>query len=323
MELTIGKRRRLQQCSTPDGLFVVMALDHRDSLRRALNPVNPESIGYSEMVAFKLDVVSALAPVSTAVLLDPEFSAAQSIAGGVLPGRAGLLVAVEAAGQADEPLAHRPEVLEGWGVEKSARMGASAVKLRLPCQPEGRHATAQERLLDSVVAECRAHDIPLFLRLLPLAAGSRARKLSSAEKRAAVIETARRLTSRGIEVLATEFPLDTTEVPDEAAWAASCAELDEASQTPWVLLSGGVGFEAFARQTQIACGAGASGIVAGRTVWGEAAELRGEAALDFLNKTAVDRLVELGDIVAEYGAPWTQRYPASAHDVGESWYESY
>lgn len=76
MDLTIGKLRRIQQCATPDGFFVIMALDHRNNLRRALNPTNPDSIGYGEMVAFKNEVVRALGPVSSAVLLDHETGAA-------------------------------------------------------------------------------------------------------------------------------------------------------------------------------------------------------------------------------------------------------
>ena len=39
MSLTIGKLRRLQECSTPDGMFVVLALDHRDDLRRLLKRI--------------------------------------------------------------------------------------------------------------------------------------------------------------------------------------------------------------------------------------------------------------------------------------------
>ena len=42
MPISIGKLRRLQQCSTPDNVFVVLALDHRDELRQALKPIEPD-----------------------------------------------------------------------------------------------------------------------------------------------------------------------------------------------------------------------------------------------------------------------------------------
>ncbi len=323
MDLTIGKLRRIQQCATSDGFFVIMALDHRNNLRHALNPANPDSVGYEEMVDFKNDVVHALAPVSSAVLLDPEFGAAQSIAARALPGCTGLMVAVESTGYTDEPTARRSEVLPGWGVEKIARMGASAVKLLLYYHPEAHNAAEQEALVDEVARACRQYDMPLFLEPLSFSIDSRRKKLSSAEKRAVVIETARRFTPRGIDVLKAEFPLDVGEESDEKVWEEACHELNEASRTPWVLLSAGVPFETFARQAEIACRCGAGGVMAGRAVWQEAVELRGDARADFLNKQAVDRMVELGEIIAEHGTPFTRFYASSATDVGETWYESY
>ena len=323
MDLTIGKLRRIQQCATPDGFFVIMALDHRNNLRRALNPTNPDSIGYGEMVAFKNEVVRALGPVSSAVLLDPEFGAAQAVASGALPGRTGLMVAVESTGYTDEPTARRSEVLSGWSVEKIARMGASAVKLLLYYHPEARNAAEQEALVDEVAAACHRYDMPFFLEPLSFATDRKIKKLSSAERRDVVLETARRLSPRGIDVLKAEFPLDVAEEPDEGVWTAACRELTAASEVPWVLLSGGVSFDTFARQTEIACRAGASGVMAGRAVWQEAVELRNSEQSDFLYKGAVDRMVELGDIIAEYGTSYTQYYTTATDTVGETWYSEY
>lgn len=323
MNLTIGKMRRLQQCSTPDGLFVIAALDHRDDLRRMLKPVEPDSLSYAEMVAFKSEVVQALAPVSSAILLDPEYGAAQAIAAGSLPGNMGLIVTVEASGYVGDATNRRSALLPDWSVEKVVRMGASAVKMRLYYHPEAKSAAKQEALLDEVVAACREADMPLFLEPLSYSLDSKVKQLPSAEKRAVVIETARRLSARGIDVLKAEFPLDPREEPRRGEWEAACAELTEASVVPWVLLSGGVTFKEFTAQTEIACRYGAGGVLVGRAVWQEVVELRNTEHEAFLHKTAVERMVELGDIVAEYATPWTKQYPSAAEDVGEQWYEQY
>ena len=71
MSLTIGKLRRLQQCSTPDGMFVIVALDHREDLRSLLKPIEPDSLSYGEMGVFKSDVVHSVAVVVSAVLMVP------------------------------------------------------------------------------------------------------------------------------------------------------------------------------------------------------------------------------------------------------------
>ena len=93
--ISIGKIRGLQQCSTVRGTFAFLALDHRQNLRRALHPADPLSVSDADLSRFKLEVTAALADQSTAVLLDPEYSAAQAIAGGVLPAKTAFVVAIE------------------------------------------------------------------------------------------------------------------------------------------------------------------------------------------------------------------------------------
>ncbi len=81
--LTIGKLRGLQQCTSTRGTFTCLALDHRQNLRKA----NPVFADPNKLSQFKLDVTSTLSDLSTSVLLDPEVSAAQAVAGGALSGR--------------------------------------------------------------------------------------------------------------------------------------------------------------------------------------------------------------------------------------------
>ena len=70
----IGKRRRLQQCATPQGSFSILAIDHRNNLRRSLNPQDPEAVPSQVLTAFKQQIVAALAPVASAILIDPEYT---------------------------------------------------------------------------------------------------------------------------------------------------------------------------------------------------------------------------------------------------------
>ena len=113
----LGTRRGLDACASARGTFAVLALDHRQNLRRELRPDDPAAVTYEEMVAFKRAVVRALAPVATGTLLDPEIGAAQCIADGSLPGSAGLLVAIEATGYEGPTTARISRVLNVWSVE--------------------------------------------------------------------------------------------------------------------------------------------------------------------------------------------------------------
>src|SRR6185503_1189924 len=123
--ISIGKLRGLQQISSRRGTFTALALDHRQNLRKA----NPAFTDDKELSRFKVDVASALAAQGTAVLLDPEISAAQAIAQGAIPSNVGLVVAVESTGYTGDPGARHAQIIDGWSVEKAKRMGASAIKL--------------------------------------------------------------------------------------------------------------------------------------------------------------------------------------------------
>jgi tagatose 1,6-diphosphate aldolase len=323
MSLSIGKIRGLQRCAAPNGTFTILALDHRGNLKRAINPQDPDSVSYQEMVAFKQLLTAMLSPGVDGMLLDPVYGAAQVIASGALDPSTGLVVAVEKTGYAGNPTERETQILPGWGVDKIARMGAAAVKLLVYYHPEAANAAAQEAIVRQVAADCRKFDLPLFLEPLsfPLEAGIK--KLSSAEKRWVVVETARRLTPLGVDVLKAEFPLEITEDTDEASWAQACRDLSDASITPWVLLSAGVGFDDFLHQTRVACQQGASGVLAGRAVWKEAVQFQGEERRTFLETTAANRLAQLAALVRKEARPWTDFYPGLADSVQEGWHLGY
>jgi tagatose-1,6-bisphosphate aldolase len=319
----LATRRGLEACASTRGTFAVLALDHRQNLRKELHPESPESTTYEEMVAFKQAVIRALAPSATGSLLDPEIGAAQCIADGSLPGRAGLLVAIEATGYAGPATARVSRVLPGWSVEQAKRMGASAAKLLVYYHHEAVNAADQERFVAEVAAACREADFPLFVEPLgfdPVTGG----KLTGEARRRGVIETARRLTAIGGDILKAEFPYDAA-VNDPTAWAEACAELDEASRVPWVLLSGGVDDSTFERQVGTACDAGASGVLVGRSVWAPSATLAPEERDAWLATEGRRRLERLVRLVDERGRPWHARPGAitTAAPPGEGWYRDY
>jgi tagatose 1,6-diphosphate aldolase len=305
MRYTLGALRGLRACASERGIFAVMALDHRQNLRRAMRPADPSSVTYEQLVDFKRAAVRALAPTATGTLLDPEIGAAQCIADGSLPARSGLLVAVEASGYGGPPSARESRVLDGWSVEKAKRLGASAAKLLVHYHPDAANAAHQEQLVADVAAACRAADLALFVEPLSFATVP-GRTLAGEERRRVVVETARRLGAIGGDVLKAEFPYDGT-VVDDGRWAEACQELDEASPIPWVLLSGGVDDATFEAQVQTACRAGASGVLAGRSVWGEATTMRPDARDRFLATTAKGRLERLVAIAERLGRPWHER----------------
>lgn len=318
-ELSIGKLRGLQQCASPEGVFVCLALDHRQNLRRALRPDAPSQVDGQELMRFKVEVTAALGDLATAVLLDPEYGAAQAVAAGALPGNVGLVVALEATGYEGEPGARRSRLLEGWDVSKAKRMGANMVKLLVYYHPEAPTAAETQALVDRVAAQCRTHDLPLMLEVLCYSLDPK-RPLSPSERRRAVLAAARDLVGPGVDLLKAEFPVDVRAEPDERLWAEACAELSAASPAPWIVLSAAVDYEVYLRQVAVACRAGASGVAVGRAVWQEAAGLTGKAREAFLRTTARERLARLSGLCRSLARPVTRFYRAEAP---LDWYRRY
>jgi tagatose-1,6-bisphosphate aldolase len=319
MKLSIGKLRGLQQCTSPHGTFTCLALDHRQNLRKALNQATHGSVSDADLSRFKLEVTVALADLGTAVLLDPEFSAAQAVAAKAIPKQTGLVVAVESTGYTGDPNARHAQILPGWSVEKAKRMGADAIKLLVYYHPDSSTAGEIEAFVKQVANDCRKYDLAFMLEPLSYPLDPDVKKVASDEKRYVVSETARRLTPLGVDVLKAEFPLGTADL-DETQWTAACSAITAVSVTPWILLSAAVAFETFVRQITAACKAGASGIAVGRAVWQEAVGMDGASRFDFLRTTGRERLAQLTTLCTKLAKPVGDFYTAEAPF---DWYKSY
>ncbi len=304
----LGTLRGLDACATPGGVFAVLALDHRGNLRRLLRPDGPDSVTTEDLVAFKRAVLRGLASEASGVLLDPEVGAAQSIADGSLPGADGLLDSVEATGYAGPSEARASRVLPGWSVAKAKRMGADAIKLLLYYHPDAPNAADQERVLISVAEDCVRQDVALFLEPLSFAFDEAAGPLTGEARRDVVVRSARRLTALGGDVLKAEFPYDPL-VSEPARWQEACSELDEATSVPWVLLSAGVDAATFEEQALVACRSGASGVLAGRSVWDAAVTLPPSERDAWLASEGAARLRRLVELVGREARPWRSVSP--------------
>ncbi len=327
MKLTIGKIRGLTATSSEVGAFTILAFDHRQSFASMLTPRKDDTIPYADIVTAKAAVVKALSPHASAVLLDPEYSAAQSIARGVLPGRTGLLVAIEETGYSGTASARKSRLLSNWSVAKIKRMGADAVKLLIYYHPDAGELTEyQETLIQNVINECCRYDIAFYLEPVSYSINPELDK-SSAEFAAYRPELIRSIAARlgtlGPDVLKLEFPVDVIIDPNERNWSRACEAVSEAAGCPWAVLSAGVDFDLFKRQVNIACRCGASGYIAGRAVWKEGIPMPPNHRDDWLKNVAATRLDQLAEIADQHARPWRDLFPGIENTASSDWYDSY
>ena len=310
--------------------MTMCAIDHRGALKRAMNGKSPDKVSHQDIVDFKLDLCRAVAPFASAVLLDPEYGAAQAITAGLLPGSKGLLVSMEKSGYSGDRAARVTELLPDWDVRKAKRMGASAVKLLIYFRPDLKEVASQQLDLVARLADrCVEEDIAFLVEPVsyPIEDEGGSSKKFDEIKADLVIETARQITALPIDVLKAEFPANIKVEQNEERLLRLCQQLNQASRLPWVLLSAGVDFDSFRKQVAIACKGGASGFLAGRALWQEGAQIRSrKERMSFFRNTAASRLKELAEIADSYGRPWYSKLGVEQGifaPVAADWYRNY
>jgi tagatose 1,6-diphosphate aldolase/sulfofructosephosphate aldolase len=146
------------------------------------------------------------------------------------------------------------------------------------------------------VADCKAQGIPSVIENLiyPL---PNAEPLTDEQKENLIVESAILLNETKPDLLKLEFPI--TE--------RGCKRLADSLTVPWAVLSAGVAFEQFKKAIILSCDAGgASGFIAGRSIWKEAIGMSKVEQDKFLTSTAVARLEELNQTVLGRAVPWNK-----------------
>lgn len=292
--------RSLDAIANPAGRLAVLAMDQRATLRRMLDGAGTPSAD-ADLSAFKVDVVRALGPLSTGVLLDPDFGVGPVRDAGALPAGVGLLVAAEPVEKAKWNDEIRTIVDPERGAAYVVERGGDALKFLVQWRP-GRPAAAGDPDLaaeavassGSVIADCAKAGLPSVIEPLITRMPGEA-PFTPETAGPIVIESARQLAALRPDLLKLEWP----------GSEDGCRRVSEAlGDVPWALLSAGVGIDEFVERVTIALDAGAVGFIAGRAIWGEAVAVEGEERVAFLHETAVPRLAALCDVLAQHGRSW-------------------
>lgn len=302
-----GKVRSLQRVTSAEGFFEICALDHLSDFAALLGP-DPDAVTFAEVVRAKDAVIRAVAGSVSAVLYDPLYGFGHLGVSGTVPRDVGLMAPVEDEDYAIPDGPRRTRLRDGWSMTQIKAVGADVAKLLWFFRPDGDPATAdsQRELVRDLVRQSAELSLPLVVE--PIWYPLPDEEPTSAEWRVTrvegIIASAIEAETLGVDMLKVEFPGDVHTEEGLSEARAACAELDSAVSVPWVILSAGVGFDDFVTQVQIACEAGASGYLAGRSVWRDAVstpdpEARAKAVEDSL--TRIDRLNE---VTRKYGRPY-------------------
>jgi tagatose 1,6-diphosphate aldolase len=303
-----GKLRSLQRVTTPDGFFLICALDHLSDFQELLDP-DPEAVDYRRTGDAKIELIRSLASECSAFLLDARYGLAQAIASRALPGSVGLMASIEDEDYKPTTVHRKTRFRENWSIRQMKLLGVDVCKLLWFYRPESEVAEHQRDVVRSLVRECAELSLPLVVEPIwfPLEGEDPKSEAWKQRRVRGIVESAHEVGSFGVDILKVEFPgyVDTEEGRVRAQEA--CNQLDAGVSVPWMLLSAGVGYDAFKTQVEIACRAGGSGFMAGRSIWRDAASTHDPEKREAAVKDAVNRLSELAAVTRKYGRPFTPR----------------
>lgn len=265
---------------TKNNRFLMLALDHRGSLKRLINPSSPESVTKLELIDFKARVIKALSPQFSGLLIDPEFGLpAYKKEGSSKP----FLLCLERTGFQEQEGERISQTQ--YKVSKLKKLGASGIKLLLYFNPQADTGELQLKLGKKLLDEAHKHNLPFFLEIVTYQSPHK-----TIEQPELVVSSLEMFLEN--QIIADVFKL---EYPGNQE---SCREITQLlSGAPWILLTRGANFDKFKEDLGVAVEAGASGFLAGRALWQEGVNLKGEKQENFMKNILPQRFQEISEIV--------------------------
>lgn len=278
----------LADLQRPTGGFAMLAVDQREALRNMLAEHQDAPVSDDQVREFKLTAARALSPFASAILIDRQFALQEAIAQRVVAPGCGLIASADHFESAHGELVGEVTIDRKIDPAKLRAQGVVALKLLVLYRP-GAESDERIQMTQEFIEICSNAGLVSIIEPV-----SR-KPLSDREWdwNRGILDAARELGSLGADLYKAEVPFHGN--ADEAVVRRACAELTNAIDGPWVVLSSGVHEDIFPTAVQWACAEGASGFLAGRAVW--ASSLGKHPLEEDLRTNAVARLRRLDEVV--------------------------
>lgn len=295
--MTTAERRGYQQICGKDGAMMVIACDQRGGMRTLLasDPEAQKAISNATLGETKADITRYLASQASCVLVDPICAVPQLVDDGMLDRQTALLIGLDASGWDTSPEGYRlSNMVEGVTARRVRELGGTGGKIMIYLRSDTPAANVRNlEILDAVVADFAQEDLLLVVEFLTYQLEGESKEAYAA-KTAELIEGGSRLSlDHGAKVLKIPYP----------GSAEACAAITALSgDVPWAVLSAGVNHETFITQVETAMANGASGVIAGRSLWKDCISLDRAVTRERLESIAVPRLREIQAAIARHRA---------------------
>lgn len=297
MKLSIGKIRRFQQISD-NGLFKIIAIDHGDVFGSFLKESGKSHDAISVREE-KFNVISSVRNSISGLLVDTKFTLPLGILDEIIPGHLGFMVNYEGSNYNVQEFDHS-YFTDGLTVQKVLEIGSSALKLFFYYDSNSNSCSKLEIMINELAQECDELSLPLLVE--PILHPTIDKSETSKKKVSLTYQMLERLSRYKVDIFKIAFP-GNIEIFSKEKNLEICKNVTEILDVPWVLLSSGAGMEDFIAQLKLSCYGGASGYVAGRTLWKDfVSNTNGRTKI---REHMLDNIFHLNTIVDSNARKWT------------------
>ncbi|MFE8117936.1 tagatose-bisphosphate aldolase [Brenneria goodwinii] len=295
--MSTAERRGYQMICDPTGSMMVVACDQRGGMRTLLAATPEEQVQISNetLGKTKYDITRYLASEAGCVLVDPICAVPGIIDEGVLPRNTGLLVGLDASGWETTPEGYRiSKMVAGVDARKVRELGATGGKIMIYLRMDTPEAnTANLAALRDVIADFSREDLFLVVEFLTYKLENESKEEYERKIPQLIQEGCKACIECGSKVLKIPYP----------GTEEACAKVTEiCGDIPWAVLSAGVDHSTFLKQVDSSLRNGASGVIAGRSLWKDCISLDRNVSKEKLSSIAVSRLRDIQALLAKYKA---------------------
>ncbi|MEO1454350.1 MAG: tagatose-bisphosphate aldolase [Pseudomonadota bacterium] len=294
--MTTAERRQYQQICLPNGLMMVVAADQRGGMRKVLADTKEAQVAIDEATlgVVKAGITRHLAnSKASCILLDAVCAVPDVVDDGVLARDTGLLIGLDASGwDTDENGFRRSILVPGIDARKTRELGATGAKLMVYLRPDQPGADDYNiQIIRDCIADFGAEDLLLVVEFLTYQLDGESDEAYRAAFPGLIVESARISLDLGSKVLKLPYP----------GTPEACRDIsDLCGDVPWAVLSAGVDHETFIGQVETAMENGASGVIAGRSLWKDCISLDTDTQRERLETIASARLRDISAILDRY-----------------------
>ncbi len=293
--MTTAELRGYQQICGPDGAIMAIACDQRGGMRTLLasDPAEQARITNDMLGDTKSDITKYLASEASCVLLDPLCAVPRIVEEGVLNRDTALLIGLDASGFDVSPEGFRlSRLVPGIDARRVRELGGTGGKIMVYLRADRPEANSHNvAILKQCIADFASEDLLLVVEFLTYQLEGESAEDYTANIPSLVEEGTRISLDCGAKVLKLPYP----GTPEACARITSLA-----GDVPWAVLSAGVNHATFLDQVEIAMRNGASGVIAGRSLWKDCISLDRDVQRERLKTIAVSRLREIQAVIGNY-----------------------